>query len=229
MKFIIIIAVFLEKVSILIKKTVSRKAYKDFLNKYGLQDSIQKPKKDIRFNSYEGTNMYLIEALIKSGEISKKDKVLDIGCGAGIFLLYLADNEFKYLEGYEIDDELYKICLKNCKIVTDQKKNINISICHGDATVMDINKSVTIIYLFNPFYDKTTYSLWLKKVRESVLHTPRKLKIIILFPTVASMGAIRECEWLYEKGRVFSDAQVCSRCVNFLIYETKEGFLDENC
>ena len=57
-------------------------------------------------------NVMLIEQLIQSGEIQHTDKILDIGCGAGIFLLYLADRGFQNLQGIEIDKGLIDVCRK---------------------------------------------------------------------------------------------------------------------
>ncbi|MBP5586985.1 MAG: class I SAM-dependent methyltransferase [Lentisphaeria bacterium] len=179
-------------------------------------------KKSIHYNPYEGTNIVLIEKLIKSGVISPEDHIADIGCGAGIFLLYLASRGFYNLSGYEIDQTLYEQGQKNIESFYSKRKDSSnkIELLNVDAVNTEYPSDITCFYLFNTFYDKDTYLSWIKKVYSSWRDNQRKIKIIILFPTVASMGALRECNWLRETGRVIDKSHPCWRCVNFLVYET---------
>ena len=214
----------LENIAYKIKNKIRKDVFVNFLDKYELEDGILKQKKDIRFNSYEGTSILLINELILSGEISFEDKIFDVGCGAGIFLLYLADNGYTNLKGIELDNELYQICISNVEKykVKNKRYKQKIDIIQGNAIEMPIDDDITCFYLFNSFYDKETYMEWLALVKKSLDRNKRKIKIIILYPTVASMGAMRSCDWLHEKCRVWSKDQVCYRCVNFLIYENEE-------
>ena len=59
-----------------------------FLDKYNLIEKIQTEKKDMRFNSYEGTDFVLLDTLIESRRIQPEDVIMDVGCGTGIFLCY---------------------------------------------------------------------------------------------------------------------------------------------
>lgn len=210
-----------EKLSFKLKKHISKKVLNEFLKKYSLIDGKMQAKTDIRFNPYERTNLLLIDELIKSNEINKNDKIMDIGCGAGIFLIYLASKNFKYLYGIEIDQNLKNLCINN---ISNFKKlnnyQYNITIILKNALEVDINNNINCFYLFNTFYDKDTYLYWLKQVKKSLMQKPRTIKIIILYPTVASMGAMRECSWLKEKTRIFSKFQYCYPCVHFIIYES---------
>lgn len=216
------LAVTAENISIYLKRYLRRKYVNKFLVKYNLQDGKATKKSNIHYNPYEGTNVMLIEQLIQSGEIQRTDKILDIGCGAGIFLLYLADRGFQNLQGIEIDKGLLDVCRKN--IIQYQNKSSisgqNIDVFQGDALAMDIDEDVNCFYLFNSFYDECTYLKWLEQVKASLHKKNRPIKIIVLFPTVASMGALKQCSWLREKTRVLCKAQLCHRCVYFLIYES---------
>lgn len=220
------IATSLEKIGVYIKKSVSKKILWSFLQRYSIIDGHMKPKSNIHYNPYEGTSLLLIDELIKSGEIRRSDKIFDIGCGAGIFILYLAHKGFMNLQGIEIDDELFSLCNENINKYrnsytingfNEQKIKIN----KGDAVKYEVEDDVNCFYLFNTFFDEETYLIWLSMVRKSVLRCKRTVKIIILYPTVASMGAMRKCGWLQEKKRVICRAQICFRCVNYLIYESK--------
>ena len=214
------VALLLEKIAKYIKTRECSRHNNKFLIRYGLIDSKPTQKTNIKYNSYESTNLYLIDALIKSKEILVEDKILDIGSGTGLFLLYLASKKFKYLYGFEIDYKLVDISIKNINKIKQYIDINEIDIKACDATEQKINDNINVIYMFNTFYDKDTYIELLKQIEESLQRNYRKLKIIILYPTIGSMGAMRTCNWLIEKGRVFHDSQVCGRCVNFLIYET---------
>lgn len=212
----------LENAAIRIKKNIRKKALDRFLSEYSLIDGKAKKKEDIRYNPYEGTNLLLVEELIHSGEITINDKILDIGCGAGLVLLYLASKGFNRLQGIEMDEDLFNLCKCNVKnyFAKSKKASQIIDIIHGNAVEIDVDDDVTCFYLFNTFYDEATYLSWLNKVKQSLDRRRRPIKIIILFPTVASMGAMRACSWLTERCRVICKSQVCYRCVHYLIYES---------
>lgn len=224
-KLLISIANMLEKAGRKIKKHIRKKNLKQFLLTYSLQDGKMQKKSDIRYNPYEGTNLLIIDQLVVSGEIEREDSILDIGCGAGIFLIYLASKGFKNLYGVEIDRNLYELCLKNIRNFEDRYAGgkPQIRVVHDNGVEYDIDDSINCFYLFNTFYDKETYMAWLNNVKRSLDRRFRKIKIIILYPTVASMGAMRACDWLIEKGRIICQAQTCYQCVNCLIYESAES------
>lgn len=215
------VAIWLEKIALRIKKKAAGSALDKFLEKYSLTDGKMKPKTDIRFNPYEGTNLILIDELIKSGEIKKNDEIWDIGCGAGIFLIYLASKGFQNLHGVEIDPILADLCRQNISnFEARSNRRFLVDVVNGNALELSIDDDSNCFYLFNTFYDKDTYLEWLQQIRESLSRKQRLIKIIILYPTVASMGAMRECKWLHEKGRVLSKSQICYQCMNFIIYES---------
>ena len=211
-------ALMMERKARKIKLSYARKRLAVFLEKYSLHDGIQKPKIDIRFNPYEGTSLPLIDELIQSREITPEDTIIDIGCGAGIFILYISAKGFGNVRGVEFDDELYSLCRKNISSFSGHNRFIP-EVIHVNALDYDMPDDVNIFYLFNTFYDKDTYAKWLQKVSQSLERRIRPVKIIILFPTVASMGAMRACSWLHEKGRVLCKSVNCYPCMNFIIYE----------
>lgn len=210
-----------------IKKKIKLKKQKEFLDKYNFIEEMQTEKKDIRFNSYEGTDFVLLDTLIESGRIKTEDVIMDVGCGTGIFLLYLASHGFNHLKGVELDRNLYTICDSNIKKYKYHEGGIgNIKIVNENALETKFDNDITCFYLFNPFYDQDTYTNWLHNVERSLLEKPRHIKIIILYPTVASMGAMRKTAWLRETGRVMTKAVKCYNCMHFIVYEGGENFGD---
>ena len=199
------------------RKVRNRKSNK-FIKKYNLLEVEKTKKTNIKFNPYERTDFCLIDSLIESKNINKNDYILDIGCGAGLFLCYLASKGFKNLTGIEINEDLYKVALQNKTNINNQTK-IDINLKNINALEFKDVDQFNVFYLFNTFYDKDTYVDWLKIIERSLNKVKRKIKIIILFPTVSSMGAISEFKWLKQKERVIYKSQPCWRCVNFIIYE----------
>lgn len=223
-KLLIDFSDFMERKSRKIKKDIQRKRKYEFVNKFGLTELNRSEKKDLRFNSYEGTNLFLIDSLIKEEIIAKEDKIVDIGCGTGIFILYLSYLGFNDLVGIEYDRALYDICINNiAKYKIKSKQKLCISVYNENAIDFNYDRDCTCFYLFNTFYDQNTYIRWIEKIEESIKSNPRKIKIIILYPTVASMGAMRTRKWLKETKRVFCKAQYCYNCMHFIVYEGGEN------
>lgn len=215
------LSIFFEDWALSVKKRARRKALEKFLLKYNLRDGFFKKKIDRRYNPYEGTNLLLIDELIRSGELNPEEKIMDVGCGAGIFMIYLASHGFKKLCGIEMDDELFSLCKENIDKFQSASSNFcSITVKHGNALELPIDDDAMCFYLFNPFFDEQTYRNWLKNVEDSLKRHRRQIKIILLYPTLASMAAVNSCGWLKKKRRIICRAQVCYICVKFLIYES---------
>ena len=213
---------FLEKLIERYKRKYVLKSQSKFLRKYHLADAEMHAKTKQQYNPYQPTGTFLIDALIKKNYIKKEDYVLDVGSGTGLFLLYLASQGFKHLNGIEIDNAYYDISIQNlAKIPLNADQHVDIA-C-GDVFDTAINDEINVFYLFNTFYDKETYLSFLSAVKESLIRNPREIKIIILFPTISSMSALKETEWLHQIGRVMHRAQACYRCNYFLIYSNEEN------
>ena len=127
---------------------------------------------------------------------------------------------FDNLIGLEYDKELYDICVNNItKYKTKCNYDTHIAVYNENALDFNYDKEYTCFYLFNTFYDQNTYLKWIEKIEQSVRKKPRKIKIILLYPTVASMGAMRTKKWIKEKKRVLCKAQYCYNCMHFIVYE----------
>ena len=144
---------------------------------------------------------------------------MDIGCGAGILLCYLHLQGFNYLSGIEIDEDLYNKCIMNLNSVKCGTNRIH----KADALHFDDIDDINVFYLFNPFYYPETYKEWVGRVKDSWSRNNRHIKIILLFPTISSIIAFKESGWLKKKCRIIDEAQVCSRCVNYMIFENEES------
>lgn len=208
---------YLEKKIIRYKQKYALKVNEKFLKKYQLTDLEMRAKIKAQYNPYQQTGIFLIDSLIEKEYIKKDDYILDVGSGTGLFLLYLASKGFKNLYGVEIDEEYHNCAISNLnKMHLSSNQKVVFDCC--DIFDKVINDDINVFYLFNTFYDKETYLAFFKLVEESLKRNKRKIQIIILFPTISSISALNETEWLHRKGRVFNQKQVCSRCNYFLIY-----------
>ena len=88
--------------------------------------------------------------------------------------------------GVEIDEKCYEVSIDNLKRFP-KKTNQNISFECFDVLKRDLNDDINVFYLFNTFYDKDTYLSFFNLIKESLKRKPRKIKVIILFPTISSI------------------------------------------
>lgn len=215
------LAIFLEDWVLFVKKRMRHKALQKFLLKYNLRDVFFKKKTDRRYNSYEGTNLLLIDKLVQSSELNPEEKIMDVGCGSGIFMIYLASHGFKKLCGIEMDADLYFLCKENIDKFQVMTSNFCLlTVKHGNALELPIDDDIMCFYLFNPFFDEQTYRDWLKNLKDSLRRRRRQIKIILLYPTLAAMEAMNSCDWLRKKRRIICRDQICYVCVKFFIYES---------
>ena len=118
---------------------------KQLLKRKGLDFTgrIEDANKELR--GYEGC--YNINGILKKLDITPKDKVLDIGCGKGLFLWYASKFDFGAIDGLEYSKELYNIAKTNLKII----KNPKINVYHEDARKFASYDQYNFFFLNNPF------------------------------------------------------------------------------
>lgn len=218
------LAKLLESISVYIRYKIRERVSSRFISKNNLNDGIYIQKIDRRYNPYELTNLLLIDKIIKDNVIDKNDIIMDVGCGAGILLLYLLSKGFIDICGVEMDTTLYKICKNNIeqfKTYNVKYYGIDIKIYNINAIDLKIDDNINCFYLYNPFFDMDTYKNWLMRVHESLQRRQRHIKIIFLYPTLAVKDAVKSCSWLARKRYIKYKEQICYRCIKFLIVENE--------
>ena len=65
------------------------------------------------FFNYEPTSYHFLEKLFTLIPFEETDHLIDFGCGSGRVLFMAAQKQCKKVTGYEINDERYKMLVKN--------------------------------------------------------------------------------------------------------------------
>lgn len=110
------------------------------------------------------------------------DVFIDYGSGMGRVPLFAANYPFKKVIGVELSDKLNQVAIQNLKLVQDKLVCKNVEIYEGDARVYPVPNDATIIYFFMPF-GVDILSEVLNKIHDSVIHSPRKVTILYVYPT----------------------------------------------
>ncbi len=134
---------------------------------------------DLTNYPYEATSYSILQSLTQSGYITKKDKIIDFGCGKGRVDFYLAYFTKATMIGVEFDLRLFNRALDNHKTSICSGR-VNFINCCASKLAIDID--VSGAYFFNPFS-----ILILKQVldnfRISQKENNRKIKLFFYYPS----------------------------------------------
>jgi len=138
----------------------------------------------------------LIEEILCYLKLTKDDVFVDLGCGTGRVVFFVAQKKIKKVIGIELDPAYFSILKANFR--TLRNKRSPIELLNIDVVSFDPAES-TIFYMFNPFGQSTLEALLLK-IRKSLYSNPRTIRIVYYNP------AFREYldgqDWLYCKGPI---------------------------
>ena len=126
-----------------------------------------------------------LRAFVKQLDWSKEDVFVDIGCAWGRLLGYLEKKTaIRKLVGIELNEEAAETAKKIFK------KSARVQIIAGDA-VSEMPSDGTILYMFNPFGERTLCSV-LDKIEEIYDHPVR---VFYLYPTCRQVLDTRKDRW----------------------------------
>lgn len=135
---------------------------------------------------YEPTSYDVLERLVRSGYIEKKDTVLDYGCGKGRVSLFLAYQTKCHSIGIEYDERIYERAMANKESCSSGSR---VEFICSDAKVYDVPSEVNRIFFFNPFSVVLLRSI-LKKVYESYYESPRQIFLMFYYPSPEYMECL---------------------------------------
>lgn len=128
---------------------------------------------------YEATPYSVLQTLANSGYISKRDKIIDFGCGKGRVDFYLAYSIKAKMIGVEFDPRLYNSALKNSQTAISSTR---VSFVNCDARDYVIDSDVTGAYFFNPFNVEVLECV-IDNLRRSKNENDREIKLFFYYPS----------------------------------------------
>jgi len=128
---------------------------------------------------YEPTPYSVLERLANSGLISKKDVVLDYGCGKGRVDFYLAYQTKAKTIGVEYDERIYQGAAANQKTAVSRTKTEFVLVRAEEYQVpTDVNRC----YFFNPFSVELLHKV-MARITESYYENPREVMLFFYYPS----------------------------------------------
>lgn len=126
---------------------------------------------------YEPTPYSVLERLVRSGYIEKKNTLIDYGCGKGRVSLFL-NHELKCRAiGVEFDERIYQKAMENLSSYGSYQKVEFIQIGAESFEVQDAD----CFYFFNPFSIEILQSV-MGRIMESYYENPREMKLFFYYP-----------------------------------------------
>lgn len=128
---------------------------------------------------YEPTPYRVIERLANSGLISKRDVVLDYGCGKGRVDFFLAYQTKANCIGIEYDERIYYVAIENRKTAVSKLKA---GFVLGRAEEFAVPVEVNRFYFFNPFSVEILRKV-IARIMDSYYEKPREMYLFFYYPS----------------------------------------------
>lgn len=146
---------------------------------------------------YEPTPYPVLERLANSGYITKKNIVLDYGCGKGRVDFFLSYQTRCKTIGIEYDDRIYYSAIENKNSAISTNRT---TFLLENAENYRVPVEVDCFYFFNPFLVEILQKV-MARIRESYYEVPRELLLFFYYPSkeyVAYLMTMRELSLLDE-------------------------------
>ena len=128
---------------------------------------------------YEPTPYSVLERLAGSGFISKRDVVLDYGCGKGRVDFFLAYQTKAHTIGIEYDKRIYESALKNQRSFISRART---EFVLTGAEKYEVPQEVTRCYFFNPFSVEILRKV-MARITESFCEKPSEMLLFFYYPS----------------------------------------------
>ena len=165
---------------------------------------------------YEPTPYSVLERLANSGMISKKDVLLDYGCGKGRVDFFLAYQTKAKTIGIEYDERIYQRAIENQRTATSRAKaDFVLSRAEEYMVPAEVNR----FYFFNPFSVEILHKV-IARIIESYYEKPREAFLFFYYPSdeyISYLMTLDELELFDEIpcGDLFSGNDARERIVIF--------------
>jgi predicted RNA methylase len=157
-------------------------------------------------NANQPSCYYVIKKALRKLKI-EFDKIclLDIGCGSGRLLSIGMLLKFEKVYGVDLDESAIQIARKNCIKLREKGHRTSFDIALKDATQHDIPPHINVVYLFNPFGEKTIKSV-LDKIVQHCRQRAKTVYIIYVNPVFhevfeSSQDCIKVFDSFFKNGK----------------------------
>jgi len=128
---------------------------------------------------YEPTPYSVLERLANSGYITKKNTLVDYGCGKGRVDFFLSYQTRCRTIGIEYDERIYAGAVENKKTAVSGGRTDFIL---GSAENYEVPDEADRFYFFNPF-SVTLLRKVMRKIEESYYKRPREILLFFYYPS----------------------------------------------
>ena len=165
---------------------------------------------------YEPTSYRVLERLANSGLISKKDVVLDYGCGKGRVDFFLAYQTKANSIGIEYDERIYYVAIENRKTAVSRSR---VGFVLGRAEEFVVPVEVNRFYFFNPFSVEILRKV-MARIMDSYYEKPREIYLFFYYPSqeyISYLMTVDELEFYDEIscGDLFGESDIRERIMIF--------------
>lgn len=154
----------------------------------GRDDSIS----DLVRYPYEPTNYAVLEQVANSGYITKKNTLLDYGCGKGRVSFCLSYLTKCHAIGVEYNPRLYERAKNNQQTASSAQRVI---LVQEDAADFAVPMTVDRAFFFNPFSVEILKKT-LDNLRQSQMRNPRDILLCFYYPSPAYTEYLNDREEL---------------------------------
>lgn len=128
---------------------------------------------------YEPTPYSVLERLSNSGYISKKNVLLDYGCGKGRVSFFLSWLIRCHCVGIEYDDRIYQMAVKNRGTAVSGAR---VELVCMKAEEYTAAENADRMYFFNPFSVEILKRV-MYRIKESWYQNPREILLFFYYPS----------------------------------------------
>ena len=146
---------------------------------------------------YEPTPYSVLARLADSGYITRKNLLLDYGCGKGRVGFFLSHMTGCACIGIEVDEGFYRAAKRNEEKAISKSR---IKLVRKNAKGYEIPSKVNAIYFFNPCSVEILENV-MERVRESTFKVPRRILLFFYYPSdeyVSYLMTVKEMTFLDE-------------------------------
>jgi SAM-dependent methyltransferase len=160
--------------------------------------------------AYSPTPYGRLEKMIAYLKLTPNDVFVDLGCGEGRVVFFVALNRLKKVIGVELNKQLIDIAKKNLDNLKINRTPIEF--INTDTADFDV-KDCNIFFIFNSF-GKLTMEKVINNIKDSLIINPRKIRIV--YYSLAERHILDKQDWLVLEGRVEDN--------NCLVWRTHDRF-----